>query len=92
MEFRGKLLQGSQTVLDDLAGELLYQTDPDGIRGWSGSFVVPVGKQVEPGRYRLTLDDGRNMDILVDRVGPPGGPVTVAHFRTSGTIEMRLPR
>src|SRR5262245_45057901 len=90
MNFHGKVLQGNQIVLFEVAGEMLHQGDPGTALGWAGSFTTPADQPIQTGRYRLVLDDGRSMDILVHRAEPRSDQGTVAHFMTTGTVQIRV--
>ena len=80
--FRGRLTIVGRVVLLDVTGELSA-----GLGGQlSGSFVLPQGKYVPPGVYRLELVDGRagNIDIpKVPRGAVGGGNVD---FTVLGTL------
>jgi hypothetical protein len=92
MTFHGKLLQGGQVVLPDVRGEMSHQGAPGSLLTWSGGFDVPEGQKVEPGRYRLALDDGRSMDIVIQQPEPGPDQGSVVHFMTTGTVQIRLQR
>jgi hypothetical protein len=62
------------------------------LRTWSGSFTLPIGKDIHMGMYRLYLEDGRAGNILVNRVLTSGNArfgqwPTPVGFQGSGTLE-----
>jgi hypothetical protein len=86
MQFTGRILIGGTVVLDDLDVTLIHHGGP-GLQSWSGSFVVPAGQFLSPGRYELELDDGRKGTIVVSQVSFGSSQATVVHFQSSGPLQ-----
>jgi hypothetical protein len=70
--FRGRLLQGTELVLDSLEGHLKSHARGTGAQGeWTGHFEYPpeLSEQlVEGNRYRLILIDGRSGHIHLHKI------------------------
>lgn len=86
--FRGRLLSGTETLIDPIEGHLKTHARPPGHNGeWTGFFEVPAEKRetlVDGNRYRLILIDGRSAHVHVHiRENDPLGR-TVANFHGNG--------
>ena len=87
----GKLFteDGSQVVIDSLAGYLGYRARANGARSYFGYFELPQESSRgidEAAPYRLVLDDGRAGSIYAD-VHPSHSPGKVlAEFHVTGKL------
>jgi hypothetical protein len=67
---------GSISTLDGTVvaerGEIIIDEPKlaEGGAPWTGHFASSATPDLEPGIYRLTLDDGRGCDIEIGHVGP----------------------
>jgi hypothetical protein len=59
-----RLTEGDKTILDNLDGYLGFHIRSQGRKQWYGFFELSNDQQIVMGvRYRLTLQDGRSVDI-----------------------------
>ena len=67
----GKIERAGEVVLEMVEVYLTERQDAAGRVYWNGSFYIPVGKNVKPGLYRLTLLDNQSCEIVVRMLHPP---------------------
>ncbi|MCC6266809.1 MAG: hypothetical protein IT300_04510 [Dehalococcoidia bacterium] len=70
-------------ITDALTGE---STETPGLRSTAGT-LTPIEGRIELKQYVLRMEDGRELDVLVNRMTFPGRPVLVlgsGEIRTSG--------
>jgi hypothetical protein len=74
MRFYGKLLQAGQAVADDVSGDMdLLRTG--GTKRWQGYLTAPADSNLDGGEeYTLVLDDGRTLEIILERFTITGDP------------------
>jgi hypothetical protein len=94
-QFRGKLFDGEETILDDVHGYLGCHDKSDGRKSWYGHIELPSERRTSlvPGvRYRLTLDDGRDGFIFVDVFEGNKEGVPIAEFQVTGGFKEKRSR
>jgi hypothetical protein len=85
MALSGDVLSGDQVVLSGVQVNIQPVKGP--LRGFTGSFIIPAGHFLAPGKYRLVLSDGRSGDIVISRLSSGSHQATVAYFQTSGVFQ-----
>ena len=66
----GKIERAGEVVLEMVEVYLTERQDAAGRVYWNGSVYIPVGKNVKPGLYRLTLLDNQSCEIVVSTASP----------------------
>ncbi len=91
-KFRGRVSRDGQAILPRVGGNyFLFPGRRHGPPEWSGDFDTTRGQVLESGGcYRLTLEDGRFGEIVVDMMVVNGRGVTWVHFR--GVSPFQEPR
>ena len=81
---KGTLLLGEEVVIDGLQVWIENVSARGALAEWHGSFEFPGGESLDfhQPTYRLRLDDGRSMEIIVSRMDFDG-----AEFVGAGPLE-----
>lgn len=92
-QFRGNILDGDRVLAANVEG-VMERTWPRGGRlyEWHGQLELPSGAAPPEfisvgGPYRLKLEDGREGDILVSRIGMSSHGSTSVEFQGTGPLE-----
>ena len=91
--FQGSVMDGEQTIIDQVEGTLVFLEAEHGPTRWYGSLNLPPEKHIEyrhgqPGQgrpsdectYTVAINDGRTGKIIITRSDPdfPDGLIVTA--------------
>jgi len=63
----GRIVCTTSIILIDVRGMLLTRGSRSGLESWEGHFMLPRWQAIAQGEYRLELNDGRALDIVIRR-------------------------
>ncbi len=91
--FRGQISRDGRVILPSVAGAYFPFTGRRrGRATWSGAFDSVQGQVIDAGgSYRLTLDDGRSGEIVIDMMIVSSHNVTRVLFRGVSPLQGSIP-
>ena len=84
--FEANIYNGERTLLEGLSVHIEEITESSGIKAWSGGFDLSGSQHIDPGPYRISLDDGRAGRILVTDVNVSSHSPTRVFFDSAGPL------
>ena len=85
---RGRILKDETVVLDDLDITIYHARPAADMSSWRGSFYLDEpGAYIDPGEYRLVLEDGRSGDVVIGSVSLGMSDRTRVSFNGSGSLD-----
>ena len=89
---RGRILKDERVVLDDLDITIYHATPAADVPSWRGGFYLDEpGAHIDPGEYRLVLEDGRSGEVVIGSVSLGMSNRTRVSFNGSGSLDLYIP-
>jgi len=79
IELDGKFILGTRVNITELQ-------DSQGRSDWTGTFTIPAREIIEPGEYRIVLEDGRSGFIIIAYAPSSSNSAMTGYFEGNGPL------